>query len=147
MIAQAMWTHGHSIRVEFPDRVLGEWHAGFYTRIVGKQGTSNWFHFAVPTPVIMFNNRLNIDAAMIRFRSSSGYAIVTNIHVFDGENRIAAHDGLSLAPGNWEMYRFNVPGKPEIHWGIGISIGASFNSMDENLNGLEFSAAGVDFLP
>ena len=32
--------------------------AGFYTYLYGKANTDNWFHFAVPTPVIVDGKRL-----------------------------------------------------------------------------------------
>jgi hypothetical protein len=51
--------------------------------------------------------------------------------VYDGEAQIAAHDGLDLSPAAWTMYRFNVPGRPEINWGVGISIGVRFNGQSD----------------
>src|SRR3712207_2453795 len=103
-LEKAMWTHGHGVAVEFPDRIKSEWRAGFFIRLVGKNGTTNWLHFGIPTPVIVNDNRLSIDSALVRLRCESAQAAVTNVHVFDGEKRIAAHDGLSLAPANWTMH-------------------------------------------
>lgn len=53
MITQAMWTHGHTMKVEDPAGLSGVWRAGFFARAVGRPNTTNWFHFAVPTPVIV----------------------------------------------------------------------------------------------
>lgn len=147
MLEQAMWTHGHSMTVEYPSQLVSEWRPGFYIRVVGKPGSTNWFHFAVPTPVIVNDNRLRIDSALVRFRSNSNSADITAIHVYDGEKKIASHDGLNLSPSNWTMHRFDVPGHPEVLWGIGISIGVKFSGANDSANTMEIAAAGADFLP
>ncbi|HNW88417.1 MAG TPA: hypothetical protein PKN48_02070 [Bacteroidales bacterium] len=146
-LAKAMWAHGHSMVIEYPDRIKSEWKAGFFYRVVGKPGTTNWFHFAIPTPVIVDGNRLAIDSVMIRFRSGSVQADITNVHVYDGETKIASHDGLNLSPSSWNWPRYEVPGKPEIKWGVGISIGVRFEGATDANNTLEFSSVGADFLP
>ncbi len=146
-LAQAMWAHGHTMQIEVPTNIKSEWRAGFFIRVVGKPNTTNWFHFAIPTTVIVNDNRLAIDSAMVRFRSNSPQARVTNVHVYDGENRIAAHDGLSLTPSPFNMQRFAVPGHPDVLFGVGISIGVSFTGTTDAANTLEISSAGVDFLP
>ena len=87
-IEKAMWAHGHSMVIEYPNKIASERKLGFYYRVVGKSGTTNWFHFAIPTPVIVDNNRLSIDSALLRFRSKSTSADVTAVHVYDGEVKI-----------------------------------------------------------
>ena len=146
-LEQAMWTHGHGAAVEFPDRMQSEWRAGFFLRLVGRPNTTNWIHFGIPTPVIVNDNRLVIDSALVRLRSLSTQADLTNVHVFDGENRVAAHDGLNHSPTSWQMLRFAVPNRPEVRWGIGVTLGVRFTGTTEQQNTLEIAAAGVDFLP
>jgi hypothetical protein len=146
-LEKAMWTHGHSVAVEFPDRIKSEWRAGFFIRIVGKPATTNWFHFGIPTPVIVNDNRLVIDSALVRLRSLSTHADITNVHIFDGENRVAAHDGLDMSPTSWQMLRFAVPTRPEVRWGVGLTLGVRFAGTTDEQNTMEISAAGVDFLP
>ncbi|MEI7725946.1 MAG: DUF6623 family protein [Bacteroidota bacterium] len=144
-ITQAMWIHGNSIKVEYHDRIKSIWRAGFYARIVGKPGTTNWFHFSIPTTVIVNDKRQMIDSVMLRFKSGSNKARVTNIDIYDGEWLIASHSSLGLYPAAFGLERFNVPGKPEICWGVGISIGVSFTGTTDAQNTIEFSAAGCDF--
>lgn len=144
MITQALWTHGHTVKVEFPDRLASIWRAGFFARIVGRPGTTNWLHFAVPTAVIVKDKRQMIDSAMLRFRSSSSSARITNVHVFDGERRIAAHDSLSLSHSGFGFDRFDVPGKPDVLWGLGITIGVRFDGTTDADNTMEFSSVGCD---
>jgi hypothetical protein len=144
-ITQAMWIHGNSIKVEYGDRIKSIWRAGFYARIVGKPATTNWFHFSIPTTVIVSDKRQMIDSVMLRFKSGSNKAKVTNIDIYDGEWLIASHSNLGLYPSGFGLERFNVPGKPEIFWGVGISIGVSFTGTTDAQNTIEFSGAGCDF--
>lgn len=147
MLEQAMWGHGHSMVVEVPSNLVSEWRAGFFVRVIGKKDTTNWFHFPIPTAVIVDDNRLRIDSAMLRFRSGSNLADVTNVHVFDGENRVFAQDNLNLSPNTLGFNRFVLPNKPEVSWGVGVTVGVRFTGANNDQNTMEFAAAGVDFLP
>ena len=145
-LAHAMWVHGHNMQIEYSDRLNSIWRAGMFIRIEGKQSTKNWFHFAIPTPVIVDGNRLRAGSVMIRFKTGSVDSFIRAIHVYDGERRIATYNNLNLAPNNWEWPRFDIPGNPEIRWGLGISIGVGFG-VEMMSHQMEFSSAGCDFLP
>ena|SRR3982751_1718382 len=147
-IAQAMWIHGHSMNIEHPDRLASVWRAGFFGRIIGRSGQNTWIHFPVPTPVIVDDTRLCIESALLRFRTTRD-AWVTAVHIYDGETKIASHDGLEDAPSVWEVKRFGVPGTPQIQWGIGISVNVFFDIdplATEDYWRIDFSSAGCDFL-
>jgi hypothetical protein len=146
-LAQVMWVHAHNLQIEFADRLQTVWRTAFYTRTDGKPNTDNWFHFAIPTPVVVNDGRLRVSAATLRFRTSSDLAFIRAVHIYDGETRIAAHDNLRLSPRNWTTQQFDVPGDPAVRWGIGLSIGVRFGGATALENRLEFSAAGCDFLP
>jgi hypothetical protein len=142
-IAHAMWIHGHSIRVEYPDRMDDDTRrVGGYFRLVGCANTSNWFHVAIPTAVIVEGNRLRVDSVMLRFRASG--ASLTTVNVYDGQNIIASHDGLSLSPEDWAFERFDVPDEPKIRWGLGISFKVKFDAGTSRK--IEVSSAGADFM-
>lgn len=143
-LAHASWIHGHSMQIEHPDQITSIWRAGFYIRIIGNSGTYNWFHFAIPTPVIVNDRRLKVGSVMLCFRTLSGDASVNNVHVYDAEQKIAEHNNLRMT-GEHPFERFEVPGHPEARFGIGISIGVSFGVESMN-HGMEFSSAGCDFL-
>ncbi len=143
-ITHAMWVHGHSMQIEYPDRLKSERRAGYYIRIVGKPNTTNWLHFSVPTVVIDADKRQMLDSVMLRYRSKSASAKITNVHIFDGNNRIMRYDDLSLSSSKWSFRRFNMPGKPDIRWGIGISVGVKFTGNTDQKNTMEFSSAGAD---
>jgi hypothetical protein len=143
-IAHAMWIHGHSMQIEYPDRLASQWRAGFGFTVEGKPGTSNWFHFAIPTPLIVNDVRLRADSIMLSFRTSSVDAFVRDVHVYDGATLIAAHNNIKLSKENL-FARLMIPDRPEIWVALGISIGVGFGveMMDHHM---EFIAAGCDFM-
>ncbi|TRU88218.1 MAG: hypothetical protein EWV54_10905 [Microcystis novacekii Mn_MB_F_20050700_S1D] len=57
-LAEAMWAHGHSMQIEYPNNLVKIWKAGFYIEVEGKPNTDNWFHLAIPTTVIVDDKRL-----------------------------------------------------------------------------------------
>jgi len=139
----ASWIHGHSMHVEYPDRVASERRTGFSINIEGKPGSTNWFHFAIPTPVLINDVRLRADSVMLCFKTHSVDAWVRDVHVYDGYTLIAVHDKVNMSKDHL-FERFIVPDRPEVWLGIGISIGVScgVESMDHHM---EFFAAGCDF--
>lgn len=147
-LAHAMWVHGHSMQIEYPERLSEQKRMGFYVSIRGTPFTTNWFHFAVPTPVIVDGKRLLVGSVMIGLRTGPG-ASVHAIHIYDGELKIAAHDGLNLSPQGFVWLRFDVPTHPAIKCGLGISIGVTFAdaaNLPPNKLLVEVSAAGCDFM-
>lgn len=141
-ICHAMWIHGHSICIENPNRMDDDTRrAGGFIRLIGLPNNHNWFHAAIPTPVIVEDHRLKIDSLMLRFRTSG--ATLTRVHIYDGQNQIMLHNGLSLNPNDWAFERFDVASKPEVRWGIGISFRVDFGSGANRK--IEVSAAGGDF--
>ncbi|MCL4296359.1 MAG: tyrosinase family protein [Anaerolineae bacterium] len=145
-LAQSMWIHGHSLQIESVDRVRAAWRIGPLISIEGGQNTENWFHFAIPTPVIVNDRRLRAGAVLLRFKTISESTFVHAVHIYDGESRLTGYDNLRLSPRNWTSQRFDVPNDPEIRWGLGISIGVRFQSANPVDNRIEFSSAGGEFL-
>lgn len=143
-LAHAMWIHGHSMQIEYPSNIASTWRAGFYIRVEGKRNTTNWFHFAIPTPVIVNDKRLRADSAMLLFRTMSSNAIVQHVHIYDGDKKISQHSNINLT-GNIGPKRFDIAGHPKVKWGIGISIGVKFGNSSGSRR-MEFISAGCDFL-
>ncbi len=148
-LSQAMWIHGHSMQIEYPEKISLEDRKGYYVRIRGNPFSKNWLHFAVPTPVIVNGKRVYGGSVLLRYRTGPG-VLINAVHVYDGENKIAAHDYLNLSsPDHWSTPRFEIPTTPAIKWGVGISIGVEFGD-DANLPAnkllLEVSSVGGDFL-
>jgi len=155
-LAHAMWIHGNSLQVEGAPDPLGVVRTGFSARCavphIHTESWSYWFHFAIPTPVIVDNKRLRVGSVLVRFRTLN--TLITAIHVYDGENKIAVKEwsGLRTWDRKWSSEKVEVPGNPEILWGLGISILVEFPAPDilhfEHFDAqeIEFSAAGCDFL-
>ncbi|MEW6491704.1 MAG: DUF6623 family protein [Cyanobacteriota bacterium] len=144
-LAEAMWTHGHSMQIEIPGNIARTWKAGFYIEVEGKPNTDNWFHFAIPTTVIVNDNRLRVGSVMLLFETLSADAIVRDVHIYDGSEKIAVHNGVNLT-GNAGFVRFDVPTHPPIKWGLGISIGVHFGG-GSGSRVMRFKSAGCDFVP
>jgi peptidoglycan hydrolase-like protein with peptidoglycan-binding domain len=145
-IAHAMWAHGTSLQVEIESNVESIRRYGFYTRVVGKANTTNWYHFAIPTAVIVSNRRLVFGRAMLRFVTGGTNAVVRDVHVYDGSARIVAHQFVNLS-GSQPFAVFGVPHKPSVFWGAGISIGVRTGSGTAAQRRMDFISAGIDFLP
>ncbi len=143
-IAYASWIHGHSMQIEYPDRLVRHEHNGWGTDIEGLPGTINWFHFAVPTPVIINDVRMQADSVMLCFETGSADAFIRDVHVYDGRSRIAEFNGVNLF-GDQPFVRFVLPGVPQMWQGVGISLGVGFGveAMDHLMR---FYAAGCDLV-
>jgi hypothetical protein len=138
-IAQAMWTHGHSVQVQDASwAVLRTGNAGR----IARTGTAGWCHFAIPTPVIVTDRRLTIGSVLLRFFTGDQTSIDA-VHIWDGDIRIAIHEPLNLR-GRDRVERFDVPNTPEVRWGIGLSVHISFG-VDTPGAWIDFNSAGADF--
>jgi len=145
-VAEASWVHGTAVSVELPDKIESTRRFGFFTRLVGKQKTENWFHFAIPTPVIVGDDRKVLGPCMLRFQTGGASAVVRDVHIYDGETRVAAHDSVNLS-GSQPFTRFGVAHAPEVFWGVGISVGVTFGTGTAAQRTIDLIAAGCDFQP
>jgi hypothetical protein len=142
-ISYASWMHGHSMQIENPERLTQVMRIGWCALVIGMPGTDNWFHFPVPTPVIINDVRLQADAVILSFETGSADAIVRDVHVYDGWNRIAEFNDLNLS-GAQDFVRLVVPGTPSVELGMGISVGVHFG-VEALDHGMKFYSVGCDF--
>jgi hypothetical protein len=145
-IEQASWAHGTDLQIELPSNVSSVRRYGFFTRVVGKPNTTNWYHLPIPTPVITHGNRLAIARAMLRFVTGGPSAVVRDVHIYDGESRIAAHQFVNLS-GSQPFAVFGVAHKPDVFWGTGISIGVTTGEGTAAERRIDMISGGIDFLP
>jgi peptidoglycan hydrolase-like protein with peptidoglycan-binding domain len=145
-IAEASWVHGTAVTVELPDNIESMRRFGFFTRLVGKPNTQNCFHFAIPTPVIVSNDRKVVGPCMLRFQTGGTNAVVRDVHIYDGEVRLVAHEGVNLS-GTQPFTRFGVAQAPEVLWGVGISIGVTYGGGTAAQRTIDLISAGCDFQP
>jgi hypothetical protein len=121
----------------------------------GKPGNAHWFHVSIPTPAIIEGARVRLLRIYVLFLAGdpnvsspgSAGANITDIHVYDGPNRIATFGTFNLSgdrrAGIQGGNTFAVQARPQISLGVGISVRASFSNVGQQLIG--FSAAGADF--
>jgi len=145
-IANASWIHGTSVQVEFPDQLESIRRFGFFTRVVGNANTFNWFHFAIPTPVIVNDDRKVVGPVILRFITGGTNAVVQHVDVWDADSRIAAHHDINLS-GSQLFVKLGVPHCPPAVFGLGISVGVRFGGGTATERRVDFISAGCDFRP
>jgi hypothetical protein len=139
-VSYASWIGGNCMQVEYPERLIRLERNGWGTLLEGMPGTTNWFHFAIPTPVIVNDVRLQANCIQLSFATGSVDAFVRDVHVWDGSNRIAVFDAIYLQPGEPSI-KLMIPNTPPVGFGLGISVGVE--PLD---HGMTFYAAGCDFV-
>ena len=152
--SQAFWVHGVSVQEEREGNfILKERHG--YAAIFKTHGRE-WFHFAVPTPVMSDGDHSFVKKVFVLYKTG-GTARITAIHVYDAGKRIAAFEKLSLtgdhsdnvdAWNSWAMPK--IPSGPtSIHmmsFGLGISVCVDFDGPTTgDVPEIWFTAAGADF--
>lgn len=106
-----------------------------------------WFHFAIPTPVIVANNRARLVRTFVLWETRAGVSPVA-VHVYDGASRILA-TGVTGGPGPAShpsdltpgVTRFDLPAPRSVIFSIGISVAVSFAADGD----ITFFSAGADF--
>ncbi len=142
------WTHGVDIQIEYLDRIVGETgderseprRSGWGTLVYQKENTTNWFHFAIPTPVKINNQESNL--LFIRLRAEiNENARIDMIH-FRHDNRIFFSQEVNITNGSADE-TFPIPGTI-IRRGLALCVHVSF--LPGNVRGMViFKSAGVAF--
>lgn len=141
-LIHANWIHGHAARVERPEQLAEERLFGFYSMFRGKPGTSNWFHFALPTPVIVHGRRLALDSVMVMFWTDPSVRVHA-LHVWDANYSLKRYDGLNLSGSHW-FERFDVLNN-RVRFGVGVSVGVTFGEGTDK-GRILFGSCGGDFV-
>ena len=167
MALHQSWVHGTAFAPpELPSVGVDEVNNNRWTDLTGlRQGwgttwqgvvnQSAWFHVAVPTPAIIEGARARCNQVYVLWSAgdataaswSNAGALITNIHVWDGPNRIQTFGSFrrfgNHAGGIDGENTFALPARPQISFGVGISVRAEFSNVGNQL--VWFSAAGADF--
>lgn len=141
VVAHMAGTHGSAVQVENPAATTAVVRFGFFTLVAAAANSNNWFHYAIPTPLMVDGNRLRASRVLLRFNTSTADVAVRSVHIYDGEIRIGTHDNLNLS-GTQLQQAFPVPNTPELNWGIGISIGVQARNAGE----IRFIAASTELV-
>jgi hypothetical protein len=146
-IKQAMWVHGTSVQAEragyFINKRRPAWGAEFST-----QG-SEWFHFAVPTPVIFGGQNSTLQKVFVLYKTSLT-AKITQVHLFDAAVKVQEFLNLQLSGDHTQALDGQntwMPNPVHVKFGLGISIFVEFGSATvSGVPTITFSSAGADFL-
>lgn len=144
---QAYWVHGTAVQIEREGYFVTKQHAGFGA--IFRTHGAEWFHFAIPTPVIVDGTRSSLKKVFVLFKTE-GTAKITNIHVYDGNAKIAAFDNIARDGDHSTVIdkdnSWLVAPSPEIKFGLGISVNVNFGPPTKlGVPAIMFVTAGADF--
>jgi hypothetical protein len=102
MAQYELWTHGVNVQIEYPDRIVasteadyaGPRRSGWGTLVKQEKNTTNWFHFAIPTPVIIDNQEVALQ--FIRLRAEINETARIDIIHFRHDNRIILSQDVNI---------------------------------------------------
>ncbi len=103
------WTHGVSVIPEYTKERTGTDNGlfmqpmGFGTVVRQKVGTSNWFHFAIPSATTLDDDNVSYYHAWLRFRINTG-AVIKEITVHQNHKN-------SESPRIWESGDITISGQ------------------------------------
>jgi hypothetical protein len=125
----------------------------------GKQGHLVFFHFPIPTPVVIRDARASLTTVFVMYKTEGG-AMLEQIVVFDGalnKGTIPVNMGGGVFDGSDAQQqpaghpklvggsnRFQLPAPVPIFYGVGISAGIRFAPHGDESR-VTFTAAGADF--
>ena len=141
MPQRTLWMHGVNLQVEYPNRLTSVRATGPFVRIEGARGQNTWLHFPLPTPAVLDGVKMHIEGAYVSFRTRD-HACVHEVIIYDGESRIAEHMDLDLRGDHLDA-RYDVPGNPEIHRGINVTLGVRFDDTAPDVRSMQIEVIGV----
>lgn len=145
---QAMWVHGSSVRPEREGYFITKRH--YKDGAVFKTHGDEWFQFAIPTPVILDDQRASLIKSFALYETAGG-ARITEIQLYDGRKKIQTFSGLSLAGDHSTAIdqSNSWPTNPPIKviFGLAVCVKVSFgNPQVGTVPNIRFVSAGADFL-
>ncbi len=126
------------------------------TTFQGLAGGHNWFHVPIATPTIVAGTHAKLTKVFLLFQCGNPSATqagmaganVTDIHVWDGPNRIHTFGGFQLFGEHRFRFLgpdtstfFNLPTPIVINFGIEIAVHVNFSQAQKVI----FAGAGAEF--
>jgi hypothetical protein len=144
----AMWVHGNIVEVQLPALVFqGRFDWGTkYSALRDRH--DNWFHFSMPTPVIVDDIRPPLVKIFVFYNAE--FATIREVRARDGPREVKRFDNLNLTGD----HSFNIDSSNSwvidppitILFGLGISLRATISpDVESPPRGLIFTTAGADF--
>jgi len=124
------WVHGVDVQIEYPENIVGPTgdgpahprRSGWGMLVYQKANTSNWFHFAIPTPTLVLDQEVNLSYIGLRAEINETARIDT-IHVRHG-NHILLTQAVDISNGSVDE-TFPCP-KTSIRDGVALCVHISF---------------------
>jgi len=146
-IRQAMWVHGTSVQPEREGFQTNRVRPGWGGKFAGYG--SEWFHFAIPSPVIFGGKNSNLEKAFVFYKTTMNATIVA-VHLYDGKKKIKEFDNLTLSgthDGKVEAANTFKVAPIHVKYGLGISVNVDFGqSTPQGVPSVTFATAGADFV-
>ena len=153
-LVTAIWTHGNAVVAEHPEHLLALDYRGWGPEFQVERGTTSWFHVAIPTPLILANQRAQLVRIFLCFNTPERDGHISEVHVYDGADRVQVFENLflvgdcrtSLMSG---LNTFPLPSPRLLYRGLGLSFlyqAASCAREPCPPSYLSIAAAGADFL-
>jgi matrixin/uncharacterized protein DUF6623 len=149
-IAQASWIHGSSVQVWQPQLLEQITRTPFRTSIVGQRDAFNWFHFAIPTPEIVNDDRKVVGAVIMRCGTRGTQTVGTGLHL---ERSHLDSGPQPQTPGDTSLeqlhtVKLGVPHCPPVEFGLNVSVRVRFGLSElTSQRTLIFCSAGCHFRP
>jgi hypothetical protein len=149
---QAMWIHGSGVAPAREGYFISKvklCNGTYFTSQNDPGNGGEWFHFAIPTPVILDGQRAVLKKIYVFYKTDLS-AKITIIHVYDASKKIAGFEPLSLEKDHSTVVdKYNswaIPNSPAVGFGIGISVFVDFGkATPDRVPGILFTTAGADF--
>lgn len=143
---QAFWVHGSNVQMEREGYFISKRRTGYGAHL--KTHGKEWFHFAIPTPVIVDGKRSSLKKVFVFFKTE-GTAKIIAIHIYDGVKKIKAFDNISRSgdhsKGVDQQNSWIIAPARKMKFGLGISVHVDFGKPKKvGVPGIWFVTAGAD---
>jgi hypothetical protein len=143
------WVHGTSLHLEATEAIEAT-ARGRGTTVRNERAASDeeaWVHFAIPSISVISNVDLAIRAVILDFTTSQ-FAEIDTVDVWDGGTRIASFDGLNLSGHHpFAKLEFSDGAIVDFQRGIGVSVKVLlYNPVDSPGEHAIFRSAGAEFV-
>ena len=88
MVKYASWIHGNTLSVETPENLASIIHTAYATILRFLPGKSSWCHIAIPSPVIIDDQRLGVKNLFLLYNVKEGEGSITTVAIYDGPTRL-----------------------------------------------------------
>jgi hypothetical protein len=146
MALQAFWVNGTAVKQEREGYFISKQYYGHGVKFNSRG--EEWFHFSIPTPVILNNVRSSIKKIFV-FYATEGSAVIRHVRYYDGPKIIQSFDNINKSGNHSNTVDADNGWLVTLHpmlFGVGISVCVNFGTPSpSNAPAVWFTAVGADF--